>query len=121
MPTVEGALRVLGLIALLPRSFPKGLETEVAERVAAVGRRTPARIAGGAALSDPSVLILDEATSNLDPGTGRVERALDRLMEGRTTVVSRHRLSTAARGRPHRRGLRRPARRLVSTTNLRGP
>jgi ABC-type multidrug transport system fused ATPase/permease subunit len=51
-----------------------------------------------AALADPTVLILDEATSNLDPGTEHsVERALERLMEGRTVVVVAHRLSTAAR------------------------
>ncbi len=51
-----------------------------------------------AALADPTILILDEATSNLDPGTEhQVERALDRLMHGRTVVVVAHRLSTAAR------------------------
>ena len=44
------------------------------------------------------MLVLDEATSNLDPGTEHaVERALDRLTEGRTVVVVAHRLSTAAR------------------------
>ena len=43
-----------------------------------------------AALADPSVLVLDEATSNLDPGTEhQVEAALERLMHGRTVVVSR--------------------------------
>jgi ATP-binding cassette subfamily B protein len=42
--------------------------------------------------------VLDEATSSLDPGTELlVERALDRLLEGRTVVVIAHRLSTAAR------------------------
>ena len=42
--------------------------------------------------------MLDEATSNLDPGTERVvERALERLTENRTVVVVAHRLSTAAR------------------------
>ncbi len=42
--------------------------------------------------------MLDEATSNLDPGTEvAVERALETLMEGRTVVVVAHRLSTAAR------------------------
>jgi ATP-binding cassette subfamily B protein len=51
-----------------------------------------------AALADPSVLVLDEATSNLDPGTEHhVERAMDTLMHGRTTIVVAHRLSTAAR------------------------
>jgi ABC-type multidrug transport system fused ATPase/permease subunit len=51
-----------------------------------------------AALADPALLVLDEATSSLDPGTERaVERALTRLTEGRTVVVVAHRLSTAAR------------------------
>ena len=51
-----------------------------------------------AALVDPAVLVLDEATSNLDPGTEViVERALDRLMTGRTTIVVAHRLSTVRR------------------------
>ena len=51
-----------------------------------------------AALADPTVLVLDEATSNLDPGTEHaVERALERLTDGRTVVVVAHRLSTAAR------------------------
>ncbi len=51
-----------------------------------------------AALADPTILVLDEATSNLDPGTEhQVEAALERLMEGRTVVVVAHRLSTAAR------------------------
>src|SRR5262249_57284370 len=51
-----------------------------------------------AALADPAVLVLDEATSNLDPGTEhQVEAALERLMHGRTVVVVAHRLSTAAR------------------------
>ena len=51
-----------------------------------------------AALVDPAVLVLDEATSNLDPGTeAEVERALERLMSGRTVVVVAHRLSTVRR------------------------
>ncbi len=51
-----------------------------------------------AALVDPAVLVLDEATSNLDPGTEFiVERALDSLMSGRTTIVVAHRLSTIQR------------------------
>jgi ABC-type multidrug transport system fused ATPase/permease subunit len=51
-----------------------------------------------AALADPDVLVLDEATSNLDPGTEHaVEQALETLMAGRTVIVVAHRLSTAAR------------------------
>ena len=51
-----------------------------------------------AALADPVVLVLDEATSSLDPGTEMViELAMEKLMEGRATVVIAHRLSTAER------------------------
>ena len=51
-----------------------------------------------AALADPPVLVLDEATSNLDPGTEHaVEHALEALTEHRTVLVVAHRLSTAAR------------------------
>ncbi len=51
-----------------------------------------------AALVDPALLVLDEATSSLDPGTELlVERAMTRLMEGRTVVVIAHRMSTAER------------------------
>jgi ATP-binding cassette subfamily B protein len=76
-----------------------GLDTDVRERGSALsaGERQLVSLAR-AALADPAVLVLDEATSNLDPGTERmVERALERLMEGRTVVVIAHRLSTAAR------------------------
>ena len=95
---VEEALRVLGLLDRFA-AFPEGLETEVRERGSrlSAGERQLVSLAR-AALADPSVLILDEATSNLDPGTEHaVERALERLMHGRTVVVVAHRLSTAAR------------------------
>jgi ATP-binding cassette subfamily B protein len=95
---VEQALRVLGLLERFA-AFPEGLETEVRERGSrlSAGERQLVSLAR-AALADPSVLILDEATSNLDPGTERdVERALEQLMHGRTVVVVAHRLSTAAR------------------------
>jgi ATP-binding cassette subfamily B protein len=95
---VEDALRVLGLLERFA-AFPEGLETEVRERGSrlSAGERQLVSLAR-AALADPSVLILDEATSNLDPGTEHaVEQAMETLMHGRTVVVVAHRLSTAAR------------------------
>ena len=51
-----------------------------------------------AAIADPRILILDEATSNVDVRTeALVEDALDVLMAGRTSIVIAHRLTTAAR------------------------
>jgi ATP-binding cassette subfamily B protein len=95
---VDNALRVLGLYERFA-AFPDGLDTEVRERGSrlSAGERQLISLAR-AALADPTVLILDEATSNLDPGTEHdVERALESLTEGRTVVVVAHRLSTAAR------------------------
>ena len=49
-------------------------------------------------LRDPRVVVLDEASSRIDPGTERlIERAVDRLVEGRTVIVIAHRLSTLDR------------------------
>jgi ATP-binding cassette, subfamily B, bacterial len=86
---------------LTPRfeAFGDGLDTEVHERGAnfSAGERQLISIAR-AALADPAVVVLDEATSSLDPGTELlVEHALERLMEGRTVIVIAHRLSTAER------------------------
>ncbi len=95
---VVEALRALGLYERFA-AFPEGLDTEVRERGSrlSAGERQLVSLTR-AALADPSVLILDEATSNLDPGTEHaVEQALEHLMAGRTTVVVAHRLSTAAR------------------------
>ena len=51
-----------------------------------------------AGLIDPAVLVLDEATSSLDPGTELLlDRALEQLMAGRTVIVIAHRLTTAER------------------------
>jgi ATP-binding cassette subfamily B protein len=95
---VEEALRALGLLDRF-RAFPDGLDTEVRERGSRLssGERQLVSLAR-AALADPTVLVLDEATSNLDPGTEyQVEDALERLVHGRTVIVVAHRLSTAAR------------------------
>jgi ATP-binding cassette subfamily B protein len=95
---VDVALEALGLLDRF-RAFPGGLDMEVRERGSrlSAGERQLISLAR-AALADPSVLVLDEATSNLDPGTEHhVERAMERLMQGRTVIVVAHRLSTAAR------------------------
>ena len=95
---VDAALEALGVrdrFLLLP----DGLDTEVRERGSrlSAGERQLVSLAR-AALADPTVLVLDEATSNLDPGTERaVERALEALTSNRTVVVIAHRLTTAAR------------------------
>ena len=76
-----------------------GLDTVVRERGSrlSAGERQLVSL-GRAALVDPSVLVLDEATSNLDPGTeAEVEVALERLMSDRTVIVVAHRLSTVRR------------------------
>jgi ATP-binding cassette, subfamily B, bacterial len=95
---VEQALDAIGVLDRF-QEFPEGLDTEVRERGSrlSAGERQLVSLAR-AALVDPSVLVLDEATSNLDPGTEAVvERALERLMEGRTVIVVAHRLSTVRR------------------------
>ena len=51
-----------------------------------------------ALLADPRILVLDEATSNIDrPTEVLIERALDRLLKGRTSIIIAHRLSTVRR------------------------
>ena len=80
-------------------SFAEGLDTEVRERGSrlSAGERQLIALAR-AALVDPAVLVLDEATSNLDPGTeAEVEHALESLMLNRTVVVVAHRMSTVRR------------------------
>ena len=95
---VAGALDRIGALERF-EEFADGLETEVRERGSrlSAGERQLVSLAR-AALVDPAVLVLDEATSNLDPGTEAVvERALERLMNGRTVIVVAHRLSTVRR------------------------
>jgi ATP-binding cassette, subfamily B, bacterial len=95
---VEAALQRLGVFEHFDR-LPEGLDTEVRERGTRLSAGERQLVAlGRAALVDPAVLVLDEATSNLDPGTeAEVEAALEKLMQGRTTIVVAHRLTTVQR------------------------
>jgi len=95
---IRSALDAIGALERFD-AFPEGLHTEVRERGSrlSAGERQLVSLAR-AALVDPAVLVLDEATSSLDPGTELiVERALDRLMSGRTSIVVAHRLTTVQR------------------------
>jgi ATP-binding cassette subfamily B protein len=95
---VERALTEIGALERFA-ALPHGLGTDVQTRGVrlSAGERQLVGLAR-VALVDPDVLILDEATSSLDPGTERaVERALGRLTEGRTVITIAHRLSTARR------------------------
>jgi ATP-binding cassette subfamily B protein len=99
--TDEDVLAALEAIGVAERfaALPQGLRTEVQERGSrlSAGEKQLVSLAR-AALADPAVLVLDEATSSLDPGTEVVvEEAMARLMEGRTVIVIAHRLSTAQR------------------------
>lgn len=78
------------------RELPDGFETMVGERGYRVSGGEKQRLAiARVIISDPRILVLDEATSALDTVNERVvQQALERLMEGRTTVAVAHRLST---------------------------
>jgi len=76
--------------------LPQGYQTKLSERASNLsqGQRQLLSIAR-AILADPSILILDEATSSVDTRTeARIQKSLLRLMEGRTSFVIAHRLST---------------------------
>jgi ATP-binding cassette, subfamily B, bacterial len=97
----EEVLHTLGQIGARERfeSLPDGIHTDVQSRGVrlSAGERQLVGIAR-VALADPAVIVLDEATSSLDPATeAAVERALAALVEGRTVIIIAHRLSTAER------------------------
>jgi ATP-binding cassette subfamily B protein len=135
----------------LHHELPRRLRTVIGERGVKLSGGQKQRIAiARALLVDPRVLILDEATSNLDAESeAQVQEALARLMRGRTTLVVAHRLSTVrdadrivvihggkvAEQRPPRRadgrrrpvqaagrapGLRRGARAVIATVRIGG-
>jgi ATP-binding cassette subfamily B protein len=92
---IEQAAHAVGADEFIER-LPDGYDTEVGERGGhlSAGQRQLVAFARAAA-ADPRVLILDEATSNVDVATeARIERGLRRLLAGRTAIVIAHRLST---------------------------
>jgi len=97
----EAVLHALEQIGARGRfeSLPDGIHTDVQTRGVrlSAGERQLVGIAR-VALADPAVIVLDEATSSLDPATeAAVERALAAVVEGRTVIIIAHRLSTAER------------------------
>jgi len=95
---VRAALASVGALERF-EALPAGLATAVRERGSrlSAGERQLVSLAR-AALVDPAVLVLDEATSSLDPGTeATVEQAVQHLMQGRTVIIVAHRLSTSER------------------------
>ena len=97
----EAVLRALEQIGARERfdALPDGIGTDVQTRGVrlSAGERQLVGIAR-VALADPAVIVLDEATSSLDPATeAAVEQALAAVVEGRTVIIIAHRLSTAER------------------------
>jgi ATP-binding cassette subfamily B protein len=95
---ITAALEDLGLGAWLER-LPDGLDTRLAPGGGGLSAGEGQLVAfARILLKDPGLIVLDEASSRLDPATERLlERAVDRLLSGRTAIVIAHRLATVQR------------------------
>jgi ATP-binding cassette, subfamily B, bacterial len=95
---IERALAELGLLEWL-RALPEGLDTRLGAGGLGLSAGEAQLLAFARVfLRDPGLVILDEASSRLDPATERLlERAIDRLLAGRTAIIIAHRLGTVQR------------------------
>ena len=92
---VQAAARVTN-VATFIEHLPQGYDTQLRERGTNLSGGQKQLLAfARAAIRDPSILVLDEATASLDVGTeALIQQALDRLLEQRTAIIIAHRLST---------------------------
>jgi ATP-binding cassette subfamily B protein len=95
---IEQVLDELGLTTWY-RSLPEGLETRLSPGGGGLSAGEAQSLAFARVfLHDPGLVILDEASSRLDPATEHlIERAIDRLLAGRTAIIIAHRLQTVHR------------------------
>lgn len=92
---VQSAARVTNVASFIEQ-LPQGYDTQLRERGTNLSGGQKQLLAfARAAIRDPSILVLDEATASLDVGTeALIQQALDRLLEERTAIIIAHRLST---------------------------
>ncbi|MBD2108332.1 ABC transporter ATP-binding protein [Nodosilinea sp. FACHB-13] len=95
LETVIEAAKKTNIHGLI-EELPQGYNTELRERGTNLSGGQKQLLAfARAAIRDPGILVLDEATANLDVGTeAMIQEALERLLEGRTAIIIAHRLST---------------------------
>jgi ATP-binding cassette subfamily B protein len=92
---VQASARVTNVGSFIEQ-LPQGYDTQLRERGTNLSGGQKQLLAfARAAIRDPSILVLDEATASLDVGTeALIQQALDRLLEKRTAIIIAHRLST---------------------------